>query len=101
MPVKMRFDLLDILAPALGAVIWLLLSWLYARAVSLGRPLNAVQKGMITYGLLFVMGMGCLIVFGGGFEWSKTLMFSLVAAWAMLVAALAWWRSKRTQVPKS
>jgi hypothetical protein len=97
--VKMRLDVLDIVAPPAGAAVWLLLSCLYARAVSLGRPLSAVQKGMIGYGLLFVLGMGYLIMFGGSLRWTKELMFSLIAAWAAVVGAIAWRRSRRAQGP--
>jgi hypothetical protein len=60
----MKIDLLDLLAPPVGAIVWLLLSWLYARAVSLGRPFSRIQKGMISCGLLFVLGMRYLIMFG-------------------------------------
>jgi hypothetical protein len=97
MPLISKIDLLDLLAPPAGAIVWLLLSWLYARSVSLGRPLNRIQKGMIGYGLLFVLGMGYLIMFGGALSWSKASMFSMIAAWAVLVAALAGWRSKRSK----
>jgi hypothetical protein len=92
-----KFDLLDVLAPLVGAVVWLVLSWLYARSVNPGRPLNPVQKGMMIYGLVFVLGMGYLIMLGGALHWSNGLMFSSIAVWVTLVAATAWRRSKRSR----
>ena len=97
MPLTTKFDTLDILAPPIGAVAWLFLSWLYARAVSLGRPLNRVQKGMIVYGFLFVLGMGYLLMFGGALHWQKVALFLSVALWGGLVAAVAWWRYRKAK----
>src|SRR5579883_844792 len=91
----MGLNLLDMVAPAVGALLWLVMSWVYAKAVSFGRPLNGVQKGMIIYGLLFVLGMGYFIAFSGDIGWPKVLMFSLIGVWAGLVGLLTWWRHRR------
>jgi hypothetical protein len=92
MPLTTRFEWLDIIAPPLAAIGWLLISWLYARAVSLGRPLSAVQKGMIIYGFIFVLGMGYLIMMGGALHWQKTAIFPCIGIWAGAVGLLAWSR---------
>ncbi len=88
----MTFDLLDFLAPPAGAVLWLFLSWLYARAISGRRPLNSVQKGMIFYGLWFVLGMGYVIMVGGSLHWPTPIILFLVAVWGVAVALVSFWR---------
>ena len=62
------------------------------RLYNWGRPLSSIQKKMLFYGWMFVLGMGYLMLFAGNMHWPKSLLFSAIGIGGGLVASVAWWR---------
>jgi hypothetical protein len=85
----------NILMPPVLALVFLILGWPYARFVAGGRPLNQVQKKMLFYGFWFILGMGYLVLIASKLRLPDWMWVAMIIAWAMLLAALAWWRSRR------
>lgn len=84
-----------LLAPLALSVVMLFLGWASARSISAGRPLDAVQRGIVVYGALFVLGMGYSMSFVFGLRWLRPLWIVFTVTWAALLAASAWWWYKR------
>lgn len=85
-------DFLVITGPAL---LFLLITWLYGRVVSGGRPLNRFKRTVLSYGFVFVLGMGYLMVLVADLHWPKEWVFPLIGIWAVGVGFVAWWRYRR------
>lgn len=84
------------LAVATGlALIFLLMTWLYGRVLSGGRPLNAFKKRVLGYTFMFALGMVYLMAFVSGLHWPKELLFPAIGGWGCVVGFLAWWRYRR------
>ncbi|SRR6266496_3086297 len=81
----------------LGAI-YVFLSWSYAHSLRPGQPLTTFQKKGLVYSSFFVFGMGYLMMFGGILDWSKQLLFTCIAIWAVLVASFALWRERRARL---
>jgi hypothetical protein len=81
------------------ALVFLLLSWAYSRAVGGGRPLNRFKRALLWNAFTFVLGMGYLMVLVADVHWPKGLLFPLIAGWGIAVAFWAWHRrrSKRAE----
>lgn len=73
-----------------------LLSYLSGRSFSAGQPLTAIQKAILGYGFVFMLGISYLVVFAGRLDWSAGTKFSLMLIWAGVVALLAFWRHHQT-----
>jgi hypothetical protein len=78
-------------------LIFLGLSWSYMRSINVGRPLRPIQRKMLFYGFIFVLGMGCMMLLVTDLHWPKQLLFTLIGIWGVLVAATAWWRYRQSQ----
>jgi hypothetical protein len=90
----MRFTLFDVFLPFIIAVGFVVLGWGSVRPIYAGRPLPTHMKKTVFYGFFFVLGMGYLMMFGGGFNWPHALLFAGIGAWGALLASIAWWRNK-------
>jgi hypothetical protein len=78
-------------------LIFLALSWSYMRSINVGRPLRPIQRKMLFYGFIFVLGMGCVMLLVTDLHWPKQLLFPLIGIWGVLVAATAGWRYRQSQ----
>jgi hypothetical protein len=88
----MRFTLLDVSLPLLGAISFVLLAWASLRRVYAGRELPGYMKKTLFYGFFFALGMCYLMMFGGGFNWPDPLLFAAIGAWGILLGVIAWSR---------
>ena len=93
----MSIDPIDFVVATGVSLVFLLLSWAYARALRAGRPLTSTQRNMILYSFVFVLGGLFLMAFGGNLGWSSGIILSLIALWASLVISIAIWRYRRTK----
>ncbi len=85
-------DFLVVTGVALG---FLLVSWVYGRVLSAGRPLNAFKRIILVYGFMFVLGTGYLMLIVADLHWPKELLFPMIGVWGAVVALVAWWRYRR------
>jgi hypothetical protein len=86
------------------ALIFLLLSWGYGRALSVGRPLNRFKKSLLGYAFVFVLGMGYIMVLVADPNLAKKWLLPAIGVWSGLVGFVAWWRYRRgrtTQTKRS
>ena len=90
----------NILVPPVLALVFLVLGWPYARLVAGNRPLNPVQRKMLVYGFWFVLGMGYLVLTASKLRFPDWMWVAMIMAWAVFLAALAWWRSSHTSARK-
>ena len=89
-------NLLFNLSVATGlALLFLLMTWLYGRVLSGGRPLNAFKKKVLGYTFMFALGMVYLMALVAGLHWPKVVLFSAIGGWGGLVGLVAWWRYRR------
>jgi hypothetical protein len=88
----MRFTLLDVSLPLLGAISFVLLAWASFRRIYAGRELPGYMKKTLFYGFFFALGMCYVIMFAGGFNWPDPLLFAAIGAWGILLGAIAWSR---------
>lgn len=77
------------------ALIFLLLSWLWGRVISGGRPLNVFKTRLLCYGFAFVLGIGYLMVLVADLHWPKGLLFPMIGIWGGVLGLAAWWRYRR------
>lgn len=93
----LKLDWFDILAPAVGALAWLLLSWSFARSVNMGRPLKAGQRAILACGLWFVLGMGYSMAVVAMLGWPRGTWIPMTIFWAALIGFIAWRRHMRNK----
>ena len=79
-------------------LIYVFLSWSYGLSLRPGQPLTPFMKKGLLYSSIFVFGMAYLMMFGGNLYWSKQLLFTTIAIWAVLVAIVAFWRERRARL---
>lgn len=84
-----------IFGPLVLGLVFLLLGWPFARLMRGGRALNGVQRKMLLYGFLFVLGMGYSMALGALLHWQGSSSIALTLAWVMILAFAAWTRSRR------
>jgi hypothetical protein len=77
------------------ALVFLVLGWPYARMVGGGRQLNPIQRKMLSYGFIFVLGMGYSMATASALEWQGSSALILTAVWGIVVGFIAWWRTQR------
>jgi hypothetical protein len=85
----------QILFPPLGGLIWLFLSWGWCRTVRGGGPLTTVQKRIMLFGFLFVVGMVYLMAWNDQLSAGAGLPGRLVwipssIAWGVILGVIAW-----------
>ena len=93
--------LVDYLVGTGLALIFLLISWAYGRALSAGRPLNAFKRRLLAYGFIFVLGTCYLMALVRELGWPKDLLWPMLVAWGALVALVAWWRYRRRKTSEA
>jgi hypothetical protein len=79
------------------ALLFLLLSWSYGRALSGGRPLNTVKRRILLYAFVFVLGTMYIMLLVSDLRWSNDLLFPLTGVWGGIVGLMAWWRHQRVR----
>jgi hypothetical protein len=79
------------------SLIFLAISWSFTRAVNSGRPFSPLQKRMLLYSFVFVLGMSYLMLLVSDMRWPTNLIFPMIGAWGGLVALAAWWRYRRAR----
>jgi hypothetical protein len=94
--------ILNLLGPPIVAAVFFGLSWGWAKAVRRGRPLTLFMKVMLTYGSIFMLGMGYAMAFGDSLGTvlnmsPKRAWIPVSIAWAFALAGIAWWRHKRNE----
>lgn len=101
----MNLDPINILAPPIVAVGFLLLVWTSDRTITRGRPLTPHMKKVLLYSFFFVLGIGYLILWqdelGLFFHWRSAWIF-LILTWGAMLASIAWWRHRQIRaVPET
>ncbi len=91
----MRVDLVDILGPPVLGVAFLFLSWSQMRMTRGRDGLTSYDKKLLTYGFLFVVGLGYLVLLARELHWPDSLMYVAIGAWGVLLAFIAWRRYQR------
>lgn len=92
----------QILLPPLGGLVWLALSWSWCRTVRAGKPLTPVQKRMMAFGFLFVVGMVYLMAWNSqlaialGFP-GRLVWVPLTIVWGVVLGVFAWQKYRREQ----
>lgn len=91
--------MLNLLGPPIIVLFFFGLSWGWAKTVRRGRPLTVFMKLMLTYGSLFMLGMGYAMAFGDplGTVLSmspKRAWIPVSIAWAFTLGVVAWRRQK-------
>jgi hypothetical protein len=86
---------MDFLVATGLALSFLVLSWLYGRAIGAGHPLNTFKKRVLIYGFMFVLGMVYLMVLVSDLRWPRDLLFPMIGIWGGIVGLAAWWGSRR------
>ena len=84
-----------ILGPPMLGSVFLALGWPYARMVGGGRRPNPVQRKMLFYGFIFVLGMGYSMATVSALGWQARWALVLTAVWGVVVGFIAWWRTQR------
>lgn len=91
----MTVDVFDFIMPVALSAAFLGLSWTSMRSINGGRPLRAVQRGMLIYGSLFVLGAGYLAFTGSALGLRLDGWVILFAAWGAFLTFVAWYRHRR------
>jgi hypothetical protein len=91
-----KIDWIDVIFPLPTGLVWLFLTWFWARSVNAGQRLSTSQRTMLKFGFIFAVGMGYLLVFVVGLGWPRWLGAVLISAWASLLVWMAWHRYQRT-----
>ncbi len=91
----MKLDPFDILAPPIIALVFLALGWISSRNIAGGRPLSSQMKKGLFYGFFFVLGMGYSMAIVAMLDWPRPTWIVLTVAWALLLALVAWRRTRR------
>ena len=78
-------------------LIFIVVSWLYGRMLSGGRPLNAFKRAVFLCASLFAAGMVYLMLLVFDLKWPKGLLFPLIGTWGIVVGVFAWWRYRRVK----
>lgn len=91
--------LLNLLGPPIVALIFFGLGWGWAKTVRRGRTLTTFMKLMLTYGSLFMLGMGYAMAFGdplGAFlnMSPKRAWIPVSIVWAFALGVVAWRKHK-------
>jgi hypothetical protein len=90
-------DPTDFLVSFVLSLIFLALSWGWARTVRRGQPMTRVQKLMLLYSYLFALGMSeCMAghkYLANWFHWERAWIAAIII-WAMVIAAVAWLRHR-------
>ena len=92
---------MDFVVATTASIVFLGVSWLYARTVRAGQPLTAIQRKMIFYGFFFVLGMAYLMMLGGNFQWEPRNILSLLGVWGCVIGVTAFFRYRREKRTRS
>ncbi len=57
----------------------------YMRSINVGRPLGPIQRKMLLYGFVFVLGTGGVMLLVTDLHRPKQLLFPLIGIWGVLV----------------
>lgn len=79
------------------SLLFLLLSWSSARAISRGRPLSHAQRSIVFFAFVFVLGMSYSMMIGSWLGWPDWGWSLPTAVWGGLLAFIAWRRHNRSQ----
>lgn len=94
----------DLLIGNGAVVVFAVMAWAWGRTVRLGRPLTVVQKGMLLYASVFMLGLANTMMIFSWFDWSHPKMWAIISSWGVLLASVAWFqhhRGTRTTVKKN
>lgn len=91
----MKLDPFDILAPGIIALVFLALGWISSRSIAGGGPLSLRMRKGLFYVFFFVLGMGYSMAVVAMFGWPRSLWIVFTVAWALMLAAIAWWRYRQ------
>jgi ABC-type Fe3+ transport system permease subunit len=93
----MSIDLIDVFGPPAVALVVLALCWLSGRSINMGHRLSAIQKKMIWYAPLLVLGVGYLALIARILRWPDWIMYTMIAGWGVVLALIAWRLHRRNQ----
>ncbi len=93
-------DGIDVLGPPAVALVVLALCWLSGRSINLGNPLNPIQKKMIWYAPLFVLGVGYVALAARILRQPSWVMYAMIAGWGIILALIAWQLHRRASLRK-
>jgi Ca2+/Na+ antiporter len=86
----------DLLMPPVVTLVFLFIFWAFTRSLR-GRHLDGVQRKLIGYGCLVVLGGSYICVLGRALGWPVARWNEAAVVWAVLVILFAWWRYKRNR----
>jgi hypothetical protein len=93
---KLGFD--DLIEPPILAVIWVVLSWAWARGVNRAANLDqltAFQKIGIVYGAWFFLGLGYILNVAQALRLSEGNWIVLTVGWVAVLSGTGYWRYMR------
>jgi len=93
-------DIDDALAPPILTLISVILGYLWGRTVRRGKPLSSIQKTMLFYFGLLMLGLTYAIILQVQlailFHW-KNAWVAVMVAWGALLATIAWAKHRGTR----
>jgi hypothetical protein len=84
----------DLLAPAILALLAILITYSVERLFLAGQPLTPYLKALNLYGFLLLLGGGYVMSLTGLFGLSPATLWVTEPSWAALIFALAWWQHR-------
>jgi hypothetical protein len=84
----------DLLAPAILALLSILITYSVERLFLAGRPLTPYLKALNLYGFLLLLGGGYVMSLTGLFGLSPTTLWVTEPTLAALMFSLVWWRHR-------
>ena len=89
----------DLLAPAMLALLSILITYSVERIFLAGQPLTPYLKALNLYGFLLLLGGGYVMSLTGLLGFSPATLWVTETIWALLIFLLAW-RQHRTRSEK-
>jgi len=81
-----------------GVALFVLMGWGWCRTVRLGKPMTTRQKAMLLYSSVFMLGLSYSMMFSSWFKWPHPAMWTIIAAWGVLLIIVAILRHQRKRL---
>jgi hypothetical protein len=90
----MTIDWFDLLIPVPVTAVFVMLSWSVCRGINRGGALSSLQKSLLGYTSLFILGSAYSMGIVGALRLSKSSWIAPTIAWGLLLAFIAWQRHR-------
>jgi hypothetical protein len=88
----------DLLVPPVLTLIGSVLGYLWCRTVRRGKPVSSIQRNMLFYFAVFILGMTYAMALHGQIaallHWQNAWVAAILV-WSALLSAIAWIRYRR------